>query len=94
MAEYTVEELENSNGDSPFSPCKDSSKNSDTVVIIDVQSPDGNDNNNKMLDMKTMSPIAEEEMQLELVDDSRETRGSSMMTHCGESSQSFTESIL
>ena len=90
MAEHTVDEIENS----PFSQSKDSSsKNSDIVVILDGKSPDGGNENNKLIDRKTMSPIAEEEMQLELVDDSRETRGSSV-THGGDCNQSFTESIL
>ena len=64
--------------DGPFLPSKDCSKASEIVAI----------------DRKTMSPIAEEEMQLELVDDSRETRGSSAVTHCGDEAQSFSESIL
>ena len=47
-----------------------------------------------LLDRKAMTPIAEEEMQLELVDDSRETRESSSTHHGLESHHSFTDSVL
>ena len=86
MAGLTVEENENLEMVAPSTPSKETSN---VIVVIDDKSPESDE----VLNRKAMTPIAEEEMQLEQVDDSRETRESSSM-FAADTHQSFTDSVL